>query len=390
MTVGSQQISISHHILCQRSGIAMGTMELFLHEGHIAYLQSHNESIYLHPFYNLSPAVVIRKFDEGMIALSKNGYVADLAAKHRMQLLFSAIAWSFECIKQDHPGLPSWQVTIGSGTRLLDLAKWYYYSTSNRLPLPELHLARHNENCGWENVRFWLNACYSVKEDWESKSRKVNMEALLNTKTAALKEIKSESYRRIDLNKVWSWVEVQLDGNTRRCAFWKKLFLEGDMAPEDYTEDDVDDLIESVVSNCDLGNEIMHFIQKRLAAIKMIIRDFYGSFTLVTRFDRNLLDDDGRPRKEATGETEVRTKQEIELLDMYNEKLDLLGALPPKPKRESFATLGSFMKSEAQWNIMARLWKSREERGPVAVAQPVVQPVVQMQQADNTNDGSAA
>lgn len=366
---------ITQTILCQRSGIAMGEMTLFLHEGHLAYLQAHSQSIYLHPFYNLSPSVLNSKFDAGLEEAKDSGYTRNNAAQQRLQLLFSAIAFSLDCIKQDDPGLPSWPVTIGSGKRLLSLSKWHYFETSHRLKLPELHLARSNTNDAWQNVRFWLDACYAVKEDWEAKGRKINQDALLNTRTNALRELKSESYRKIDLNKIWRWIEVQFEGEVPpgRIETWSDLFFHGDIEPENWSyrngvAEDVDDLQEALLEHCDIGNPIMHFIQSRLNAIRSIIRDFYSSFTVVRNLvDRNMLNDDGSVKKEHTGEIEMQTQQELALYESYEKKLAELGGLPPKPQRASFATIGTFMKAEAQWNIMARLAKTQAQRDATKV-----------------------
>lgn len=359
----TQQISVSHPIICQRSGLTMGRMELFLHEGHIAYLKTHSDAIYLHPFYNLSPVVLMNKFSDGLQQLHGEGYVASSSTKHRLQLLFSALAWSFECIKQDHPGLPSFPITVGSGERLLKLSKWFYLATSHRIELPEFHLAANNDNEGWENVKFWLDACFERRKDWETKSREFQMESLLRARTDAIKEIKSESYRRLDLNKIWNWIALQLEGevHSTRILLWHDLFLSGDLEPENWTLDEVDDITEAVLCHCDIGNGIMHFIQSRLRGVRAVIQDFYGSFTLITRVDKNLLNDDGTPNRFKTGEAEMRTEKEVELLAGYEAKLDAMGELPPKPRRDQYASLGLFMKAEAQWNILNRIQQTRNK-----------------------------
>lgn len=108
----------------------------------------------------------------------------------------------------------------------------------------------------------------------------------------------------------------------------------------------------AIIDCCDLGNEIMYFIRERLSTILSLIRDYYGSFTLI-----------GSSSKDAFGESSHGpTAQEIEFLSGFDSKVEALQALPTEPQRRDFATTALFLKAQANWNIMKRRWDLSQKR----------------------------
>ena len=96
----------------------------------------------------------------------------------------------------------------------------------------------------------------------------------------------------------------------------------------------------------------MYFIRERLTSILTLIRDYYGSFTLV-----------GSSSKDAFGESSHGpTAQEVEFLSSFDSKAEALEVLPTEPQRRDFATTALFLKAQASWNITKRRWELAQKR----------------------------
>ena len=162
----------------------------------------------------------------------------------------------------------------------------------------------------------------------------------------------SQHTRKVSLRNVWSWLELQLKAEVKdgRLETWKSLFFTGDLAPEDWLADDVDDLAEAVAEYCDIGNEIMYFVRNRLQFIREQITEFYGSFTIV------------RTTADSPQFSQMSDK-ESELLQEYDNKVSLLDDLPPPPQQKDFATLVLFLKAQANYNILKSRWELIKKRG---------------------------
>lgn len=346
----SNPLTITRTIFCRNSGVVLGQLEIKIFEGHLPYLESHDEAIYLHPFYRMSSAVLLKKMEDCLHKTQESGWIGTDVEKTRLSLLTSALMHSIGCIKQECPTLPRFEYAAASGGRLLGLAKWFWWISSQRLSFPVYSISKRNGNLDWNNFRHWLDSAYLIREEWASTSRKLNLAAQKRAQEQSIREINSEVYRRVDTRKVWNWIDLQLENHFapgRRETF-KNLFLNGDIEAHEWTVDDVEDLKIALVQHCDIGNEIMHFINKRLTGIQGLIRDFYSGFTLLTKI-----------KEDQSQLEEEKTPEELAFFDEYDKKVEALEALPPAPQRKDFATLGLFLKAQAQWNILKKRFEAK-------------------------------
>lgn len=344
--------SITKTIFCQNSGVVLANLEVKIFEGQLSYLEAHSEALYLHPFYRVSTIVLIKKLEDCLHQFQEQGWTGSHAEQLRLRLLTSATMFHLDSVKQDRATLPSFAVAAASSGRLLGIAKWFFYVSSQRLALPLYSISKLNDNLEWENFKHWLDSAYEVRNSWSSKSRVLKRDAEQKAMSESLKEIKSEHYRRIDTRKVWNWIELQLEDHTPagRIETFKSLFLNGDLEAHEWIMDDVDDIREAVLLYCDKGNEIMFFIQKRLDGIAALVRDFYSGFTLISG------------KKGSTGVDEDQTPQEAMFIGEYDAKAEQLLEMPPPPKRESFESTGLFLKAQAQWNILSKRFKFLQDK----------------------------
>jgi len=346
--------SLQKTLYCNRSGVPLATVTLCIVEGAAPYMDGFSSTLLLHPFYSLSSIVLTRKLTDALTAGEEKEWDLSPLESQRICLLTSAIMWNLEAIKQDRPSLPSLEVAVGSSSRLLALAKWYWFVSSQRLAFPVYSVSGKNSNLHWENYKHWLDSAFEIREAWANKSRELKREEELKATEETLDMLRHRVYKRLDLKKVWRWIELQASPHVSagRLATLKDLFLEGDMQAHEWLVDDVDDLREILCDYCDLGNEIVHFIQERLNAMAALIRDYYGGFTLLSTGSQDSFGNS----------TEGHTPQELDFLAEYDAKVAELQQLPEEPKRKDFATTGLFLKAQASWSILRRRWEASQKR----------------------------
>jgi hypothetical protein len=256
------------------------------------------------------------------------------------------------CIKQHEPSLPRHEIAAASAGRLLGLAKWYHFISSQRLAFPIYSVSKANENLDWQNFKFWLDTAYQVRHDWATTSREHKREAKEKSQAELLKQLHGEVYRPVDKKKVWKWIQIQLEGKVPagRIVTFQELFMDGDTNPSDWLKDDVDDLQFAIAEHCDMGNAIMFYIRKRLEGIKALINDFYSSFTLLTKAQEDKYGSD------------EQTSQEKEFFAGFDSTAETLEELPPMPDRKDFQTNGLWIQATARWNILKKRWDQIQQR----------------------------
>ena len=320
---------------------------------------------------------LIVKLNSDLQAAEQLAWCVTDSEQHEIQLTISALMYGLEAIWQPHPdavhiwkqlepSLPSWAVSIASGGRLLKLASWYHYATSKRLSFPQYRISSKNSNLQWENFSAWLDEAFEIKAEWESGKDRLAAEDELRRRTAALLEVKAENiYKRIDLNKVWNWVDVQMKQDSRYAAgrreTFKTIFMRGDQAPEEWTIDDIEDVHFAITETCDLGNDISFFINNRLRQIRAVIEDFYSSFTLLSNVSSEGLD----ALDTVTAEEKQATQQ---FFSSFDKRASELEQLPDAPKRESFASYPKYLQAQAQWNILKRRYDARNQTTQTAAS----------------------
>jgi hypothetical protein len=344
-------------INCYRSGVPIAQVTALCSQGWP--MLNEFQQVMIHPIYGMNLAKLILKAKEHYTKGEDNAWLGVNHHANELRLCMSAIMYALDCIwqapqdsKHHLPSLPSFAVAVGSCTRLLNLAAWYHFGTSKRLLFPQYRVSLFNENPNWENFSGWLDTADTIREEWEAGRAENVRQDEVRKRNEALLTVRADSvYKRIDLNKVWAWIEIQMAGNKsypagRRETF-KNLFMKGDTNPEDWSSDDIDDLVEAILVTCDVGNEIMHFVQTRLRHIREIVVDFYSSFTIIGRVtaEGNTAHPDLSPLEQA--------KQE-QLFGEYDRKVASLSELPPPPNRADYASLALFLRAQAQHNILVR------------------------------------
>lgn len=354
-------------IYCQRSGVPLLEVTTLCSNGW-ALLSQPLLTTLVHTIYDAPLDKLLRKLELQLAESEKNEWQLTPVVYREIGLTMSAIMYSLDsmwcpvldAIRQGRniePSLPGPKIVAGCAGRLLELAGWYQFETSKRIKFPLWKPSRVAGNLNWHGFSSWLDACFDIREEWSKARRKVELRDLPKAVDDALATVHmSQVYKRIDLNKVWNWIEVQSREHAGkypagRRETLKSLFMTGDSFPENWVHDDVDDLAEMILDTCDVGNDITHFVRTRLNNIREGITEFYRGFTLIgnaSATDLNSLD---------LSETEQAAQKA--LFSEYDNKLDNLKELPPKPLAESYSNKIMFLRATAEWNILNRRFESR-------------------------------
>jgi hypothetical protein len=339
------------NLFCSRSGILLGQFIPSIVEARETYVQSFHDTILIHPAYTYNQTKLAQRLHAALYSAHELEWDIQEPHKQRIQLLCSAIMWNLGSIRQERPGLPSFPIAAGSAARILALAKWYWFISSQRLVFPAYSVSSRHGNLEWQNIRRWLDACFEIKQAWETKSRKAaQRQELLDATESTQLVIRKQLYKRLDLNKIWNWIKLQCDGEYApgQLTTWKDLFLNGDMEAHYWTADDVDDLSDAIVNCCDIGNEITSFISDRLACIRACIKDYGEGYTIIDRGHSSSL-----------GLADGSTPQEVALFAELDKQADAIEALPAKPEQKDYPSKALFWQAEAKWNLLAKRFKGK-------------------------------
>lgn len=331
----------------------------------------------LHPIYNSPATKLIKGLQDHVRHLHGAGFKLDDNNHWRQQdiaLHLSAIMHEMDAIwtppagGRDRTSLPSWLVSMSCAVKLLDLASWYFYESSQRMRFPLYRVHPNNNNMQWNNFNGWLEVAEGIRVKWQSGKEEMLRDAEIKSKTDALLEVRARNvWKKLDLMKVWNWIDIQMAVAipAAKREDYKTLFLKGDSKPEDYLMADVDDFIAIILDHCDIGNEIMHFIQERMRMVRSIIQEFCTGYRLIT----DVMDMGGLINSESErNELAVTTAT----LAKFAGNVTELTELPPAPERKDFDSNAKFLQAQARWNITKREWDKQQARN--AAAAKVVSP----------------
>ena len=389
----SHATSTTKTIHCQRSGVPLVEVTTLCANGW-ALISQPVFAVFVHPVYNLPLGKLCRRLELQLIDADQAEWEMPQTAITEISLTVSALVYALDAMwipsddalvtgRNIEPSLPDTKTTVGTASRVLDLASWYFAETSRRITFPLWKPSKNAGNLNWHGFSAWLDACMDIREDWSSAKRKAENKELLRSTEDVLKLVsQAQVYKRIDTKKVWRWIELQASEHSGKYSAGrretlKSLFMNGELEPELWTPDDCDDLIEMVVNTCDIGNDITSYIRNRVSNIRAAIQEFYSDFTLIGGGTKNGAISAGL-------ELSVKEQDaEDKLFESYEAKLINLTVLPAKPNPADYPNRVVALKAQAEWNILSKMFAARKLRvGSV----PATQQSAQSTQSINSVD----
>lgn len=273
-------------LICTRTGVALGKLDLTISAGHMPYLSHWKEQICYHPFFSISQYKLCNYLRDEWNRLAKN--IADEQISERealnLRVGFVALLHSLGSIKQDNDTklLPTLAIVQANLESLVALCFWQYYLESKRFSFPFLHISHLNKNTDLAHIKDYLNACWERKREYEEDISELQEQEKAKVAERALHAIRDSWMKPVGKKLLWQWVKGNLDKKWAPDAegWLGTLFLGGTQTILDWDLDEIDLMEEIIISSCPIGNSVMFAVRERIAQIRKVWHDHYDTFTI--------------------------------------------------------------------------------------------------------------
>lgn len=329
---------IQHVIHCQKSGLPIGTLEVSTTAGALPYLSYWDKCIGYHPVFSLNTGKLLKfaKDEWSRLASQAEDMEISDAESDVLRVSCLAILHTLDCVRQDQPALPPLHIVTTCIQRLFKLAYWKWHLESERFSFPTLHLSKHNNNLDFGNLAEYLDLCFDIKDEYESKVREVSEAAKIKAAEEALIALNNTWITPTSKRMMWRWCEANLSEKHRKedSEWMSAIFLGSPLVIQAQVDENIELMEEIIMSDCPPGTGVMHAVRKRIAEIWQIWKNHNAVF-------------------------------EIDLADFAdpNTKLLVNGAKQPavdpgdRPTLESFGgNKAKFFVADAKWQIAKSLW----------------------------------
>lgn len=266
-------------LYCQRTGVAIASMQLMQQAGKLPYLSNWKDSQAFHPLFSLSQSHLLAWTRKNWNYLFRNTIdrASDLQ-KQQFQISFVAILHTLRCVDQQVPTLPSFDVVQTNMQRLLELAYWYNYLDSQRFKFPTLRISKTNGNHALDDIGVYFDICDSVRKDWETSKDALLEDVKLEAARRAEKAVAGSHVRAVSKKQLWNWFLASLSSNNSKkyshpeWLEWKedaaKLWFASENGQLSFSADDVDTIEEVFITECTLGTTVSHAFTRELSKIR--------------------------------------------------------------------------------------------------------------------------
>lgn len=335
-------ILLRHHLRCQYSGLPIGTLEVATVNGFLPYLSHWDNMIARHPVFSLDAHKLLKYSKSEWDRLARKLDDAEISVDEAsiLQVCYLALLHSLDCIRQDQPALPPLRVVQGTMNKLFALAYWKYYLESKRFRFPTYHLSRVNSNLEFQDIGHYLDLCFDVRRDYETKVHEAVELEKIRQAERALVALNSSWITPVGKKTLWTWVKAHLKDTqyANDCEGWlSTLFLGGSAAIVDFDEEDIELAEEIIVSNCPAGTGVMHAVRQRLD----VVRRTWDQYNKAFEID---LGDFGENRGLFVNGEQVQAPEP-----------------GPEPKASDFPVRAKFLIAHAKWTIAKQAFEKGQK-----------------------------
>lgn len=316
---------LRHDIYCRFSGIFIGHLDYEAVAGHMPYLSHWKDMQAMHPAFSM-PTGKLLAYARGeynrLMKLSEDGE-ATPRQNEILQVCWLAVFHSLGSIRQECVALPSIQIVQATLQKLFALAYWHWKLDSQRFSFPEFKVNKANANHKFDNVTYYLDACFDIKKSYESKIEELEEAEKARTAEAALKALRNSWIVPVSKRALWNWVRAHLSvEHSADAEGWMgTIFLGSDRTVLDFDLDEVELMEQFILWDCPAGTGVLAAVRERIKDIKKVITD----------------------RKEAFDVDLTVFEQQITAVAGTKE------APKPEPQRKDFPSTGAYLKARATW-----------------------------------------
>lgn len=273
---------ISFRLQCKRSGVTLGVIEFLVTAGTTSYLSHWNDLVALHPVFSF-PFQKLVKFtrDEWeRLAQRVEDESASEAEQQILQLGFLALLHSLDSIKQDAPALPPIHLVVAHLRDLIALASWKFYLESLRFRFPTFHIAKLNSNASFENIGAYIQTCFDVRKDYETKKHEAEEKEKIRSAAAAAQALASNWATPVSKKILWAWVRANLSEKYQADGegWMATIFLGGKTAICSFEEDELKLMEEIIYADCPAGTGVMFAVRTRMDQIWKIWKEHFTDY----------------------------------------------------------------------------------------------------------------
>lgn len=278
-----------HPLICQRTGMTLGSLQVITVAGHVPFLSQWKDTQALHPLFSLEPGALLkfaRNAWNNFCALTPeeatNASFTDRQEKI-LQVTALALLHSIADVRQDTPWLPSTQETSGCWSSLLQLANWKNYLDSQRFRFPAIRISKFNKGI---DLHAYLQDCWKVKKDYESKVREGVEAEKLKSAELALVALRNDLVTKAPKSKklLWRWFLAHIPSRySRDTDGWMWELFDAETEPEisEFTIADIDLFEEIVLCEIPTGSSVSHAFLERLAYKRKVLTNRFQTFEIL-------------------------------------------------------------------------------------------------------------
>jgi hypothetical protein len=282
--------STQHHpLICQHSGLAIGSLVLIKVAGHVPMLSQWKQTQALHPIFSLESGALLsfaRNAWNNFCSLSPeeaaNVQITDKQEKI-LQVTALAMVHQLGDVKQDYPWLPSIQEVSACWSSLIQLSYWKNYLESKRFRFPALRISKFNKGI---DLQAYLQDCWQVKKDYESKVREAVEQEKIAAAEAALASLRNDLVTKAPKSKklLWRWFLAHIPQRYSRDTegwMWELFDAETEAEISEFTIADIDLFEEIVLCEIPTGSSVSHAFLERLAHKRKILTNRFHTFEIL-------------------------------------------------------------------------------------------------------------
>lgn len=278
-----------HPLICQHTGLMLGSLQVITVAGHVPFLSQWRETQALHPLFSLESGALLkfaRNAWNNFCALTpeeaSNASFTDRQEKI-LQVTALALLHSIADVKQDTHWLPTIQEVSSCWSSLLQLGHWKNYLESQRFRFPALRISKFNKGI---DLQAYLQDCWKVKKDYESKVREGVEAEKLRSAEMALVALRNDLVTKAPKSKklLWRWFLAHIPSRYSKDTdgwMWELFDAETESEVSEFTIADIDLFEEIVLCEIPTGSSVSHAFLERLSYKRKILTNRFQTFEIL-------------------------------------------------------------------------------------------------------------
>jgi hypothetical protein len=259
-------------LICSYTGLTIGGLTVTTVAGHMPLLGQWKDTMVAHPLFSLEHGALL-KFSRNcwhhFCSLSPDE-AANQTLTEKQELLLRvatlALLHKLTDVYQSTPWLPSIVEVNNNWQSILTISYWKNYLESKRFQFPALRISKHSPS---PDLYSFLQACWDVKKDYESKVREKEEQEKAAAAEAALVGIRNELAGKSPRSKklLWRWFLAHMPSKYARDTdgwMWDLFDAETETEISEFTTADIDLFEEIVLSEIPTGSSVSHAFLERI------------------------------------------------------------------------------------------------------------------------------